>query len=94
MMHGWEAAVPLPDGRSIPVSMRLPGGGSPGGPSGGLTVNVINQAGADVQARQKMNGAGMPELEILVTRAVNRSINEGRHDKALRSRFGITPGER
>ena len=91
-LHGTEAIVPLPDGRSIPVSMRLPGGGSPGGPSGGLVVNVINQAGAQVEARRTLSSDGTPELEIMVSNAVNRSIQQGRMDKSLRSRFGLSPG--
>lgn len=95
IMHGWEAAVPLPDGRSIPVTMRLPGGGSPGGAQVmPVTVNVINQAGADVQATPAMNNNGNMELEILVTKSVNRSFSEGRMDRVMRSRYGLTPGER
>lgn len=43
---GPEAYVPLPDGRSIPVTMN----GSQGAPS--VTVNVINQSGQQVSAQQ------------------------------------------
>lgn len=92
-LHGPEAIVPLPDGRSIPVTMRLPGGGSPGGsPLVPMTVNIINQAGANVETTQTTDANGMPQLEVLVTKAVNRAISEGRHDKVLRSRFGLSPG--
>ena len=43
-----EAYVPLPDGRSIPVTMA--GGGSGGTPD--VTVNVINESGVPVDAEQ------------------------------------------
>lgn len=87
-LHGPEAVVPLPDGRSIPVMMQ--GGSS----SVSMPVTIINQAGADVEATPTMGPNGMAGLEILVTRAVNRSLNEGRHDKALSARFGLNPGGR
>lgn len=45
-----EAFVPLPDGRRIPVDMR----NSPAQPAQtNVQVNVINQSGHDVQAKQK-----------------------------------------
>lgn len=44
---GPEAYVPLPDGRSIPVTMS---GSQQGAPS--VTVNVINQSGTPVAAQQ------------------------------------------
>ncbi len=90
-LHGPEAIVPLPDGRSIPVTLNNGGMGS------GVTmpVTIINQHnGAEVSAEQTTGSNGMPQLEILVTKAVNRSISEGRMDKSLRSRFGLSPGER
>jgi len=52
---GNEAFVPLPDGRSIPVSMSGGGGGSP--PD--VTVNVINETGIPVDAEQ----SGAPEFD-------------------------------
>ncbi len=91
-LHGREAIVPLPDGRSIPVSLTLPGSASP--PQAvTMPVTIINQhQGTDVEARQTTGSSGGPELEILVTRSVNRSIGEGRMDKVLRSRFNLSPG--
>ena len=44
-LHGTEAVVPLPDGRSIPVTMQGGGGG------GEFTANItINGAGGDASA--------------------------------------------
>jgi len=48
---GPEAFVPLPDGRTIPVTMNMQGGGQqPAVPS--VSVNVINQTGQQVNAQQ------------------------------------------
>jgi hypothetical protein len=47
-----EAFVPLPDGKSIPVTMS---GGNSGGGGGveNIQVNVINQSGTAVQGQQQ-----------------------------------------
>jgi hypothetical protein len=48
---GPEAYVPLPDGRSIPVTMKMSGGGqAAAAPS--VAVNVINQTSQSVNAQQ------------------------------------------
>jgi hypothetical protein len=60
-----EAYVPLPDGRSIPVTMQ--GGGS----APAVTVNVINQSGQQVQATQtgqRFDGKQMI-LDVVLTAA-------------------------
>jgi hypothetical protein len=56
---GAEAFVPLPDGRSIPVSMQ-------GGPQSGGNVYISNYSGADVQAEKKPNG----DWEIMIDRKI------------------------
>jgi hypothetical protein len=53
---GPEAYVPLPDGRSIPVTMN---GGNNSGPATNITVNVVNQSGTPVQAKQQ----GQPRID-------------------------------
>jgi tape measure domain-containing protein len=61
-----EAYVPLPDGRSIPVTMK--GGGAPN-----VVVNVINQSGQEVSATQgepRMD-AGQMVLDVVLS-AANR----------------------
>lgn len=83
-LHGREAVVPLPDGRSIPVSMPNQGVSMP--------VTIINQhGGAEVEARPSMGSNGMPQLEIMIVKVMNRAVSEGRMDKAFR-RFQLTPG--
>jgi tape measure domain-containing protein len=50
-----EAYVPLPDGRSIPVTLD----GAAGGASPNVTVNVINQSNSQVTAEQR----GQPRFD-------------------------------
>lgn len=96
-----EAFVPLPDGRTIPVTMRFAGAMPTAVPTGGgpisitMPVNIINQhESAQVETRQSTGANGMPQLDVLIMQAVNKGIAEGRADKTLRSRFRLTPGER
>jgi hypothetical protein len=61
-----EAYVPLPDGRSIPVTMK--GGAQQ---AGNVTVNVINQSGTSVAAQQgtpRFDGKQMI-LDVVLTAA-------------------------
>jgi len=65
-MH--EAYVPLPDGRSIPVTMR---GGQQAPEAPSVTVNVINQSGQQVNAQQgnlRFDGKGYI-LDVVMTAA-------------------------
>ncbi|WFP48508.1 hypothetical protein PL263_10325 [Methylomonas sp. EFPC3] len=59
-----EAYVPLPDGRSIPVTMA-------GGGSGGVTVNIINNSGAEVQTTERETPSGKI-LEVLIDKRINK----------------------
>lgn len=65
-----EAFVPLPDGRSIPVTMK--GGGSAGPAAApNVTVNVINQTSAAVNSKQsntRFDGQQMI-LDVVLTAA-------------------------
>lgn len=53
-----------------------------------LKVNIINQAGVDVQQRPSPDGRG---LDVLITNKVNEVLGSGRADKAMRGRFGSVP---
>lgn len=72
-----EAFVPLPDGRTIPVTMT--GGG---GASANVIVNVINNA-AGTQAREErtQNGDGSMNIDVIiesVEQKLSQSVSKGR----------------
>lgn len=73
---GPEAYVPLPDGRSIPVTISGSGDSSGSGTSAAasppITVNVINQSGTQVAAQQQgpsSISAGQMILNVVLTAA-------------------------
>lgn len=89
-----EAYVPLPDGRTIPVTMRLPQQMLSTQPSVSVPINVsiVNQkSDADVSVSQRTGSNGVQELQILVVQAVNDGINKGQFDRVLGQRYGSQP---
>ena len=70
-----EAYVPLPDGRSIPVTVSAEGNSKP--PEAKVEVNVINESGTEVEAEQQGGAAFDGEKYVLdvVLRAVRRPGN-------------------
>lgn len=90
-LHGHEGIVPLPDGRSIPVTLRYAGSPQMSQPSQ-ISIQVINQAGADVGVERNTDSTGKEEIKIMIQKAVDSNIAKGMHDKALNSRFKLSPG--
>lgn len=90
---GPEAAVPLPDGRSIPVRFT----GSPYGmPSGMMStqvqlpinVNITNNSDASVDVKRgPMNANGTQDIEIFIDQTINKGFRDGKYDNAMRQ-FG------
>lgn len=68
-----EAYVPLPDGRSIPVTMN--GGGS-------VTVNVINNSGAAVETKERQGPNGR-EIEILIDKRIDKKMADAKRQGGL-----------
>jgi len=62
----------------------------PNGAGGGVTVNVNNYTGAEVQARRGPGG----RVDIEVREAVSGVLASGGADRAMRQRFGVTPRAR
>jgi len=58
---------------------------------GGLQVNIINNAGAEVTTRESM-GPGGPRLDVMIEAAVAQSIAKGGQiDQLIRGRYGLNP---
>jgi tape measure domain-containing protein len=62
-----EAYVPLPDGRSIPVTMK--GGGNGGN---NVVININTEKGMKAETRRSTNSGGMDVYDIVVT-----NVNKG-----------------
>jgi hypothetical protein len=73
-----ELFVPSTSGRIEPT---VPGGGS------GVTVQVNNYSGQQVETAERKGPDGQRLIEV----SVGRAISEGRFDRAMASRYGNTP---
>ena len=71
-----EAYVPLPDGRSIPVTMSGGGGGS------NVTVNIINNAsGTEATQKETQNPDGSTSIDVIIQQVegkISQNISKGR----------------
>lgn len=75
-----EAVVPLPDGRSIPISGNIGGGD--------VVVNVINQSSAQVSESRETTGPnGTRVIELIVKDAVRSLAGRGELDQTF-AQFG------
>jgi DNA repair exonuclease SbcCD ATPase subunit len=83
--NGPELATFGRNGTIIP-NHALPRGGS----SGGMQVQIINNAGAEVQTRQTNTPQG-PRLEVQLEQALSGMISSGKLDRSLKGRFGVSP---
>lgn len=69
-----EAYVPLPDGRTIPVTMSGGGGGS------NVVVNVIN-APAGTETRETKNADGSTNIDVIIAQVegkISQNVSRGR----------------
>lgn len=74
---GPEAAVPLPDGRRIPVDLRMPGAPPSAGRAGGATITInapINAPGADPAALARVEKS-VRDLSKSIPRRVDERVN-------------------
>jgi tape measure domain-containing protein len=91
-----EAFVPLPDGRTIPVTLKVPDmdrmmAGATAGQSsgGGLQVNIFeNAAEGDHEVEHDQAGG---RLDIRLRKEMQKAISEGSLDKSMVGRFGVKP---
>lgn len=90
-----EAYVPLPDGRTIPVSMRVSGGGaSQPAAAAPMQVTVINNAGAEVKTTATSRPDGGQDLTVLVDAMTSAFLEDLHMDGPMSSgigrRFGVS----
>ena len=83
MLHGTEAVVPLPDGKSIPVQMA---GGASG--TNNVTVNVNMETGESTTEDKK--GPDMGELGKTVAAAVQAELQHQKRPGGILSPFGAS----
>jgi tape measure domain-containing protein len=79
--NGRELFVPTTPGKIVP-------NGKLGG--GNMQVQIFNNAGAQVSTRQT-NGPQGPRLEVQIEQMLGGMIADGRLDKSLKGRFGVSP---
>ncbi len=82
-----EAHVPLPDGRSIPVS--LSGALPQGGGGGNVIVQINNQSGATATASMAQGPKGEPMLKVLIQAVGNDIRAGGPTSQAISQTFSI-----
>lgn len=90
---GPEAVMPLRRGQDGRLGVVAAGGGGPR-----MVVNVINNAGSDIQARQqsqpRQNSDGSISLDVVIERAVRNAVNSdvasnGPMTQGLARRFNL-----
>lgn len=82
-----EAYVPLPDGRSIPVTMN-------GGGNGGLEVHIHEAPGTKVTQQHGTNEKGQPRLDIVVEQLMRDAFGKdisagGPMSQSIERQFGL-----
>lgn len=62
------------------------------GGGGGLTVNIVNNAGDDISVKESKTANGGPSLDIIIDKKVANAINRSgsQTSRSLRSQFGAT----
>lgn len=85
-----EAYVPLPDGRTIPVTMT---GGGGGGAS--VQVNVINNAGGtEARTEERQNADGSTSIDVIIEQVeskISKNVSTGRGSlsKVMERTYGL-----
>lgn len=84
VLHGSEAVVPLPNGRSIPVDMR-------GGANNNVSVNVyIDKNGNNSQTDVQSDSNNARELGIMISKAVQKELQNQKRSGGMLSPYGVS----
>ena len=81
VLHGTEAVVPLPNGKSIPVEMK-----SGGNQQNNITVNVSSDGSTQTQ---ESSGPDMENLGKAVAQAVQKELQNQKRSGGILSPYGV-----
>jgi hypothetical protein len=81
---GPEAVIPLKrmSNGDLGVSANSGGGSS-------VTVNIINNSGAEVSREEREDGYGNKEIDVIIGKMIDNHLASGRADRALASRYDV-----
>ena len=85
MLHGNEAVVPLPDGKTIPVAMK---GGM--GQQNNVTVNVSIDNQGQAQSSTRSSSQEGANLGNLVAGAVQRELQNQKRSGGILNPYGVS----
>ena len=87
VLHGNEAVVPLPDGKSIPVTMQgMPGAGAT---QNNVTVNVTIDNEGNAQSSTSADSDQASNLGNLVAVAVQKELQNQKRSGGILSPHGV-----
>ena len=78
-------------GRSEAVVPLRRHGGSLGVSASPVNINVVNNAGAQVEVSESTGNDGSKTIDILIDQKVRNAMGSGSMDRILRSRYGLRP---
>ena len=81
-MHGTEAVVPLPDGKSIPVSMQG------AGQQNNVTVNVSVDSQGNASTNMQQDSAQAGNLGSVIARAVQQELQNQKRSGGILNPYG------
>jgi len=84
VLHGTEAVVPLPNGKSIPVEMS--GGG--GMQQNNVSVNVVMNNDGTTSQNQKQDGKDAAQLGKNISLAVQEELRKQKRNGGMLSPYG------
>ena len=87
MLHGTEAVVPLPNGKSIPVEMAGTGGG--GMQENNVSVNVVMNNDGNTQSDSKQDNQEIARFGKNIASAVQEEIKKQKRSGGMLSPYGV-----
>ena len=87
ILHGSEAVVPLPDGKSIPIDMPKGGMGGMQNNNVGVTVNIDNQGNAS--ANTESDGQDAAILGERIALVVQEELLNQKRAGGILSPYGV-----